>query len=83
MVLRRALGTIVSKHGSYVLRIAVANLIREFMKGRFDRHLFWPHDIPATSFNDFPLANLGDAEWLADAVEFLSTANTSKAFRTE
>ena len=70
-------------HDSYVLRIAVANLIREFMTGRFDRHLFWPDDTPATSFIHFPLAPTGDAEWLAGAVEFLSAANRSKAFRTE
>jgi hypothetical protein len=53
------------------------------MKGRSDRHLFWPHDTPPPSFNEFPLANLGDAEWLADIVQFLSAANTSQAFRTE
>jgi hypothetical protein len=57
----------------------VANLIREFMKARSDRHLFWPDNTPAASFRDFPLANAGDAEWLKNAVEFLSATNTSKA----
>ncbi|OLE51936.1 MAG: hypothetical protein AUG51_20555 [Acidobacteria bacterium 13_1_20CM_3_53_8] len=82
-ILRRSLGTIVNNHDNHVLRIAVANLIRGFMVDRFDRHLFWPHDIPAAFFNAFPLSENGGAEWLSKAVEFLSAADSSKAFRTE
>ena len=66
-----------------MLKIAVANLVRESMTGRFDCHLFWPDAIAALSFNDFPLAQAGNAEWLASAVEFISAVDTSGAFRAE
>src|SRR4051794_25931838 len=83
MTLRHALGTIVCKHESYALRIAVANLIREFLTGQFDRHLFWPPDTPAATFNDFPLAQIGDAAWLAKVVWYLSKANAAMVSRAE
>jgi hypothetical protein len=83
MKLRHALGTIVCKHQSYVLRIAVANLIREFLTGKFDRHLFWPPDTPAATFNDFPLAQSGDATWLANVVWYLSDVNATVVSRAE
>jgi hypothetical protein len=50
------------------------------MKGRFDRNLFWPHGIPAPSISGFPLANLGDAEWLTKTVEFIGATDASEAF---
>lgn len=83
MKLRHALGTIVCKHRSYALRVAVANLIREFLTGKFDRHLFWPPDTPAVTFNDFPLAQSGDAAWLANVVWYLSNVNATVLSRAE
>jgi hypothetical protein len=73
----------VSKYENYVVRIAVANLIREFMKGRFDRSLFWPHGTLAPSICGFPLADIADAEWLANVVEFLGATNAPNAFLAE
>jgi hypothetical protein len=83
MKLRHALGTIVCKHQSYALRIAVANLIREFLTGKFDRHLFWPPDTPAATFNGFPLAQSGDAAWLANVVWYLSDVNATVVSHAE
>jgi hypothetical protein len=83
MKLRRALGTIVCKHQSYALRIAVANLIREFLTTKFDRHLFWPPDTPAATFNGFPLAQSGDAAWLANVVWYLSDVNATVVSHAE
>lgn len=83
MDLRRALGTFVSKHENYLLRIVVADLIRELLTDRFDRHLFWPRGTPGVAFNDFPLARVGDSEWLCNTVEFMSAISTSQAFHVE
>src|SRR5271163_3374009 len=83
MKLRHALGTIVCKHQSYALRVAVANLIREFLTGKFDLHLFWPPDTPAATFNDFPLAQSGDAAWLENVVWYLSDVNATVVSRAE
>src|SRR5947209_18259725 len=83
MTLRHALGTIVCKHESYALRIVVANLIREFLTNKFDHHLFWPPDTPVASFNDFPLAQIGDATWLTKVVRYLSKADSSMVSRAE
>jgi hypothetical protein len=80
---RHTLGTIVSKYENYVVRIAVANLIREFMKGKFDRSLFWPDGTLAPSICGFPLADIGDAEWLANVVEFLGATNAPNTFLAE
>src|SRR5947199_8564536 len=70
---RHTLGTIVSTYENYVVRIAVANLIREFMKGKSDRSLFWPDGTLALSFCGFPLAVIGYAIWLANVVEIIMT----------
>ena len=83
MKLRHALGTIVCEHENYVLRIAAANLIREFLTSKFPSHLFWPPDTPAATSNDFPLAKSGDAAWLANVVCYLSKVNATEASRAE
>lgn len=82
-VSRHTLGTIVSKYENYAVRVAVANLIREFMKDRFDCSLFWPHGTPAPSIRNFPLADVGDTEWLTNAVEFLGAGYAPKTFHNE
>ena len=78
MDLRHALGTLVAKHENYILRIVVADLIRELSTERSDIHLFWPQAIPGLSFNDFPQAHVGDAGWLTKIVAFLSAINTAE-----
>ena len=83
MKLRHVLGTIVREHKSYALRIAVANLMRAFLTGGFPRHLFWPPDTLAATFNDFPLAQRGDAAWLANFVCYLSKVNGTEVSRAE
>lgn len=80
---RHALGTIVCEHESYALRIAVANVIREFLTDKFPRHLFWPPNTPAATFNDFPLAQSGDAAWLANVVCYLSKVDATEVSRAE
>src|SRR5579871_4343644 len=80
---RHALGTIVCEHESYALRIAVANLIREFLTEKSPRHLFWPPDTPVATSSDFPLAQSGDAAWLANVVCYLRKVAATEASPSE
>ena len=78
---RRLLGSIVhNSTGDYVLRVVAANLIRELLIGRFDRHRFWPSTVPSASFLGFPLARAADSQWLFEFATYVSDLDVKRAF---
>ena len=78
---RRLLGSIVhDSTGDYVLRVVAANLIRELLVGRFDRHEFWPSTAPPASFLGFPLVKAADSQWLFEFAAYASDLDVNRAF---